>query len=394
MFYKHQKSKIFILTVLFMSLTLIFTAAPTGYFSVYAKVKESDVENIEQQIADVDEKISQLERKISDTVSDIESEIKTKEYLDKELTLVGQSIDYTVSLVNTYTEKIAVKEQEIAAKEKEIEDKYKEFENWIKMTYENGDVSYLEMIFNTDTDSFGEFLSSMETVANIMEYQNTMMKKLEADLASLRQDKESLEVYKANGETTKNQLLEKQKQYNDLASKAANYISSLKSERSQLEAQKKEAERQQEILNQELVELLEKIAQQNAVYIGGTYMWPAETDYTRISSGYGYRGKEFHLGIDIPADYGTNVYASNGGKVIKALYHYSYGNYILIDHGGGQATLYAHNSKLLVSEGDVVKKGDVIAKVGSTGYSTGNHVHFEVRINGVTTNPLDYVSVP
>lgn len=394
MFYKHQKSKIFILTALFMSLTLIFTAAPTGYFSVYAKVKESDVENIEQQIADVDEKISQLERKISDTVSDIESEIKTKEYLDKELTLVGQSIDYTVSLVNTYTEKIAVKEQEIAAKEKEIEDKYKEFENWIKMTYENGDVSYLEMIFNTDTDSFGEFLSSMETVANIMEYQNTMMKKLEADLASLRQDKESLEVYKANGETTKNQLLEKQKQYNDLASKAANYISSLKSERSQLEAQKKEAERQQEILNQELVELLEKIAQQNAVYIGGTYMWPAETDYTRISSGYGYRGKEFHLGIDIPADYGTNVYASNGGKVIKALYHYSYGNYILIDHGGGQATLYAHNSKLLVSEGDVVKKGDVIAKVGSTGYSTGNHVHFEVRINGVTTNPLDYVSVP
>jgi murein DD-endopeptidase MepM/ murein hydrolase activator NlpD len=118
----------------------------------------------------------------------------------------------------------------------------------------------------------------------------------------------------------------------------------------------------------------------------------AETQYNRISSDYGYRGSEFHLGIDIPAAYGSNVYAANGGKVIKATYHYSYGNYILIDHGGGQATLYAHNSKLLVSEGDTVSKGDVIALAGSTGASTGNHIHFEVRINGVTTDPKKYVS--
>jgi murein DD-endopeptidase MepM/ murein hydrolase activator NlpD len=242
------------------------------------------------------------------------------------------------------------------------------------------------------TDNFEDFLSSTEYIANIIEYQNRLMKELDSDMAALQKDKESLEEDKTKQENTKASLVEKKAEIASLAEESANYISNLQANQALYEAQKKESEEQQKALNKELETLLAKIAQQNAVYIGGVYQWPAETQFTRISSDYGYRGSEFHLGIDIPADYGSNVYAANGGKVIKATYHYSYGNYVLIDHGGGQATLYAHNSKLLVSEGDTVSKGDVIALVGSTGASTGNHIHFEVRINGVTTNPLKYVS--
>ncbi|MHB1152132.1 MAG: murein hydrolase activator EnvC family protein [Eubacteriales bacterium] len=392
MFYKQRKSRLIILTVLLISMTLIMTAAPAGYFNITAKVDESDVRNIETQLANIENKLSKLEDDIENTESTLQTKIQEKTYIDTKLTLVGSSIEYAVSLVNAYSSQIAAKEHEIAVMEEKIANKYKEFEEWIKMTYENGDVSYIRMIL--ETDNFTDFLSNTERIANIIEYQNRLMKELDIALLKLQQDKEELVIYKTGQETTKATLEQQKAKMADLAVKSANYISDLQKNRTQLEAQKQESEKQMKILNDELIELLEKIAQQNAVYIGGTYMWPAQSDYTRISSGYGYRGREFHLGIDIPVGYGTDVYASNGGKVIKATYHYSYGNYVLIDHGGGQATLYAHFSKLRVSEGDMVSQGDVIGLGGSTGYSTGNHIHFEVRINGVTTDPLEYVSAP
>ena len=132
----------------------------------------------------------------------------------------------------------------------------------------------------------------------------------------------------------------------------------------------------------------------------GELMWAVDSKYSYISSYFEYRvnpitGKiERHNGIDIPADYGANVYAVLAGTVIISQYHKSYGNYIVIDHGGGITTLYAHNSSLLKKAGDKVLQGEVIAKVGSTGDSTGNHSHFEYRINNSPQNPLDYVVQP
>ncbi len=392
MFYKQRKSRLFILTVLFISISLIMTAAPAGYFNITAKVDESDVRNIETQLANIENKLSKLENDINNTDSTLQTQMQEKTYIDTKLTLVGSSIEYAVSLVNAYSSQIAAKEHEIAVMEEKIANKYNEFVEWIKLTSENGDVSYLRMIL--ETDNFTDFLSNTERIANIIEYQNRLMKELDIALAKLQQDKEALIIYKTGQETTKATLEQQKTKMADLAVKSANYISDLQKNRTQLEAQKLESERQMELLNQELIVLLEKIAQQNAVYIGGTYMWPAQSDYTRISSGYGYRGREFHYAIDIPVGYGTDIYASNGGKIIRSTYHYSYGNYVLIDHGGGQATLYAHLSKLRVSEGDMVSQGDVIGLGGSTGYSTGNHLHFEVRINGAPVNPLDYVSAP
>lgn len=392
MFNKQKKSRILFLTALLMSLTLILTAAPAGYFDITAKVDESDVKKIESQLANIEDKLSRLEDDIENTDSTLQSKIQEKKNIDTELTLVSSSIDYASSLVGAYSTDIEAKEKEIADMESKIEAKYAEFEEWIRMTAENGDISYIRMILSTD--DFTDFLSSTERIANIIEYQNRLMKELDIALSKLQQDKEALEIYKNAQLTTKTKLEQQKAKMADLAVKSANYISDLQQNRTQLEAQKQESERQLEILNQELIELLEKIALQNSVYVGGTYMWPAESDYTRISSGYGYRGREFHLGIDIPVGYGTDVYAANSGKIVQAAYHFSYGNYIVIDHGGGQATLYAHNSKLLVSVGNTVKRGDVIALAGSTGYSTGNHIHFEVRINGVTTDPIEYVTTP
>lgn len=124
---------------------------------------------------------------------------------------------------------------------------------------------------------------------------------------------------------------------------------------------------------------------------GGGFLWPVGGTGGYISSPFGYRWGTFHAGIDIAAPYGTNVYAAADGYVSKASWYSGYGNCIMITHSSGFVTLYGHNSKLLVSYGQQVKKGDLIARVGSTGDSTGNHVHFEIRQNGTKLNPSYYV---
>lgn len=136
----------------------------------------------------------------------------------------------------------------------------------------------------------------------------------------------------------------------------------------------------------------------NKKYAGGSMLWPLPSS-TNITSGFGLRKHpilrkyKLHTGIDIAGNRGASIIAANKGTVIIAKYEKSYGLYVVIDHGGGITTLYSHASKLLVKVGDEVKSGDVIAKVGSTGLSTGNHLHFEVRENGVPKNPLSgYVS--
>jgi murein DD-endopeptidase MepM/ murein hydrolase activator NlpD len=141
-------------------------------------------------------------------------------------------------------------------------------------------------------------------------------------------------------------------------------------------------------------ELTAKQQESQRKYVGGTFLWPVDIKHNGISSYFGPRkspitGKpEHHNSIDIPAPYGSNIYAVNDGTVILSNYSNGYGNTIVVDHGGGKTTRYSHNSLNLKKVGDKVKKGDVIAKIGSTGWSTGNHLDFGYLENGVPKNPL------
>ena len=153
------------------------------------------------------------------------------------------------------------------------------------------------------------------------------------------------------------------------------------------------AQKEDAALDKELEALIKKYKDQQAAAAKQKLLWPLPSDRLKVSSKFGWRvlyGKDdYHLGIDLPAPYGTEIYASNDGTVLKARYSSSYGYYILISHGGELSTLYAHCSKLLVKAGDTAKRGQVIAKVGSTGNSTGYHLHFEVRVDGEVTDPLN-----
>ncbi|MBQ4055462.1 MAG: M23 family metallopeptidase, partial [Clostridia bacterium] len=180
---------------------------------------------------------------------------------------------------------------------------------------------------------------------------------------------------------------------------ADKYIKQLEADEKAYAAEYEKAKAAEKEANNQIEKLLaERQKSENQQYWGGEFIWPVPKNITRISSYFGWRilwgRSDYHLGIDIPAAAGTDIYASNGGTVVTATWHYSYGYYVLIDHGGGFATLYAHNSRLLVKAGDVVEQGDVIAKMGTTGSSSGNHLHFEVRKNGKVQNPLNYVKRP
>ncbi|MBR6290691.1 MAG: M23 family metallopeptidase, partial [Clostridia bacterium] len=131
----------------------------------------------------------------------------------------------------------------------------------------------------------------------------------------------------------------------------------------------------------------------------GDWHWPIDINVTQIcSSGYGWRVLygvwDFHRGWDIACAKGTPIHASKGGRVLIATYHYSYGNYVVIDNGDGVSTVYGHCTKLYVTAGQTVKKGDTIATVGTTGNSTGFHLHFEFRKNGVYTDPFQFIKNP
>jgi len=393
---RNKKLLSVIASLLLCSISYVITATPEGFFSVTAASNDdATVKSLESKIENVEKKLENLEQSIASTKSEISDEIVNKQTIDNKLSLVGESIDLAEQLINAYDNQIIEKQAEISDMEAFIEKRYGQFEEWIRAFYEHGELSYIEMIF--DNESFNEVLSTAEYIAALINYQNNVMVKLEQANLKLISEKEGLEILQTEQQRTRSTLQQQKQSYEDLAEQSSNYLQTLRSNQAQYESEYKKALEEEKKLNEELEKELERIALQNAIYVGGEYIWPTEIAYKRITSYYGWRdfnGGEFHLGIDIPAAYGSNIYASNGGKVVKAESHYSYGEYILIDHGGGQATLYAHNSKLLVSVGDIVSQGDVIALAGSTGYSTGNHCHFEVRINGKTTNPLDYVSVP
>ena len=157
-----------------------------------------------------------------------------------------------------------------------------------------------------------------------------------------------------------------------------------------------EAERQEAALKRQLQAELNG-SKTSASFNGGTFAWPTP-GYGTITSQYGGRMHptlkvyKVHTGMDIGAPMGATVVAGADGTVVKAEYNVAYGNYVVINHGNGYSTLYAHNSVLNVNKGDFVVRGQTIAKVGSTGYSTGNHLHFSVRLNGSYVSPWDYLS--
>ncbi|ACL77199.1 murein hydrolase activator EnvC family protein [Ruminiclostridium cellulolyticum] len=263
------------------------------------------------------------------------------------------------------------------------------FKTRMRIMYQNMNQSPFEVF--VESKSLSEFFTRLEIISLVKENDNKLIQEIITG-------RESTELQKQD---KLRELQEKNQQLKTLTNKVSDIKNTSQKVQSEIEASKsklKDLEKKEDemiALSKELAKKITKLSSTTAKYAGGVLSWPTP-GYTRISSPYGnrihpiYKVRKFHTGIDIDAASGATIIAANSGRVIMAGWNGGYGNCVIIDHGGGLATLYAHQSKILVQVGDYLKKGDTVGKVGSTGLSTGPHLHFEVRKAGDTKDPLAY----
>ncbi len=371
-------------------------------------------ESAQSKLKDAQTKQSELKSKINSTQSQINDNTKKKEAIDSEISKVQAQIDTLNSKISDSNNKIAAKQTELTAAEEESKEQYDNYLNRAKMMVERGSVTYLEVLLNSK--SFSDLLARYSVVKQIVRYDSQKLDELKAIEQKIAAIKTELENEKANLVSLK---ADETAQMNTLSAKRAEsqkIIAGLEADKSSYEqaldnAEKAEANARAEI--KRLAEEAEKKAaaaaaaksqsggstkSSTATYSGtysGGMIWPSSGS---VTSPYSTRvhpvtGKvRKHAGIDIGSPYGSNIVAAAAGTVIVAGYNSGgYGNYVVISHGSGISTLYAHASSLCVSAGQTVSQGQVIAKVGSTGLSTGPHLHFEVHVNGATVNPTQYL---
>jgi len=346
---------------------------------------KSQLQNIESQKADVLEQIKAMDEVINAAEAQLE---QSKADLD----------DVNARLADSQ-----------AALEKAQKDRQAQnalFGKRIKFFYEHGETGYIDVIL--EAKSVSDMLLRMQYVEDIMKYDKTLLDKLKATEDTIAQKTAEIKDEKAAAEEI---VAENQKNNDDLQAQLSNKQAKMQ-EYSQNEAdyQKLLDDMDQSSKNIEsLIKQAEQAQQAQKssggstyVYTGGKLNWPVpckSPSSSSLSSGYGYRsrpiggGGEFHTGYDIPAPYGSAIVAAEAGTVIYAGWMNGYGNTVMISHGGGLVTLYGHNSSLVVSKGQSVTRGQQIARCGSTGNSTGNHCHFEVRVNGSHVSPQPYLGV-
>ena len=401
--------------------------------------------DLQKKIAEADAKIKEIEAKIAAAGSDIESNKELQDDYWNKLVATQNKIDLVNLSVANKEDEIEAKEAEIANVELRIQDtefRIKDKEAEIDMLdRKNKDNIYrfgqiIHAMYITDSDDYlsiiagsadfydifvrSEIMKSVkEQNLNFMNMLLSDIEKLKDDEVQLEKDKKQLQSDKITLEEEKDELLgqkqkldEEKKYYNDLNSgywdeynTYAVKIQDLETRQANLQYQKKVTQADREKAEKELEEEIRRAqerAKHNTVYDTGEWAWPVSPNFTLITTTFGYDAwrNGNHGGIDIGNGgmMGANIYASKGGEVIvaKTTYvpGYDYGMYVVIDHGNGYQTLYAHCSAIYVSVGQVVNKGDCIAAVGATGWATGPHLHFEVRKDGVRIDPLGVVAKP
>ena len=364
-----------------------------------------------------------------DRKTELEEELeKTEDTLKNLETLKGNTaayvreLDESLSAVSNELEalngSIAEKEGQIETTKGELEQaketekkQYESMKLRIKYMYERGDTSYVELFM--ESDSLSELLNKAEYISKISEYDRQMLDQYAATKDEIAADEARLETEHAELLDLKDQTEIKQASVEQpISAKQAelrSYESQIAEAENQLSEYEKDLEAQEAAIRQieEEIKRQEEEARRKAEAAGQSYVtkdigdihfiWPCPAS-SRITSGFGGRSSPTegassnHQGIDIGAPTGSDILAAAEGDVVVSTYSSSAGNYVMINHGGGVYTVYMHASKLLVSVGEHVSQGQVIAKVGSTGYSTGPHLHFGVRLNGTYVDPRSYVS--
>ncbi|MEG0018064.1 MAG: peptidoglycan DD-metalloendopeptidase family protein [Hydrogenoanaerobacterium sp.] len=365
--------------------------------------------NYKQQISEKNDEIAKLkkeqaalDKEIASTKNEKDKKQKEKRNLQNQVYIAQQSIELLSGRIGILEKNISEKEQEIKQKQADIEKNYSIFKKRMRKMYLDDDSTTLGVVFGAD--SYADFLTRTEMLERTSAHDKSMIdellvakKDIEEALAEIEKDKMQVEADKKDVGEQKVNLAGKVKE-------TAAQIQDIDQLQKEFEAQKAQKLKEEK----EAQEAIKRIYAANASigdYVGGDFIWPV-SGFKNITSRFGWRfgNTDYHTGIDIAgrnmagsAIFQQEIHAANDGKVIYASNSYTpgvgYGRYVIIDHGGGMSTLYGHQNQVYVSVGDYVTQGDVIGEVGTTGWSTGPHLHFEIRKNGNAVNPGSYFNI-
>lgn len=313
---------------------------------------------------------------------------KLKE-IELEINKTEQEIENLQNKISTTENGIRKTLKNLEVAENNINDKQDIMGDRINVMYRNGTIGYIEVLLNSE--DFTDLLTNLDMVKRIMNHDVEMLKELKEQREIIEKEKISLENQRRQLVNLKSSVEEEKQTLVVSRGRQESLRAELAQDKVALEKMLQQVQDEADKLTNQL-----RSMQSNTEYVGGVLQWPVP-GHTRITSPFGNRihpilkTPRFHSGIDIAAPSGQPVVAAGPGVVVSSGYLGSYGNTVIIDHGGGIMTLYAHNSRLLVSNGDKVSKGQRVALIGTTGASTGPHLHFEVRENGNYMNPISYV---
>ncbi len=357
---------------------------------------EDEKDALSSSLSDVEAIKAELEQSKADLTSYVAQ-------LDAQVAEIEANIESLTTQIAEKEEEIEETKEELAEAEEDEAEQYEAMKNRIQSLYEQGDTYYLEML--ASSGSFADFLNKLDYIEQLSKYDNNMLIEYQGIVEYVSLCKEQLEVEQEVLNETKAAAEAEQLVLEDLISDKQEEILAYEADISQKEvviaAYEEEIAAQTAIIE----ELEASVAADREslwgerVYNGGLFCWPAPS-YTRISDDYGYRQhpilnvQQFHTGVDMAAPGGTPILAAYDGVVVQAAYNSSMGNYVMIDHGSELYTIYMHAQKLMVSAGEEVSRGEQIATVGTTGRSTGNHLHFSVRLNGSYVSPWGYIEKP
>ena len=391
-------------------------AVPSGTIAKSSKSLTIEKNKKKQEQTEVKNKIKKQKSNISNTESE-------KKVVKDEIVNLDERIQVTSAKISTLEGEISSLNKDI----KENQDKLEEAqvnlnENTealrmrLREMYKRGNVNYLEVILNSK--DIEELLRNNEIISSIAKADRELIEFIGEQIETIKESEQRLQIDKAKLSANKAAVINERQTYQAAIDAKNNYMKVLESNLELYKAEFEKAQANWDSLDAEIVRLQKQISEQkkaeeaaararkatrvhsnisvsSAPRNGQSYTWPVPGHYS-ISSPFGYRihpilgYSKFHSGVDIPAPSGTPIVAAKSGTVIMSKLMSGYGNVVMVDHGD-TVTVYAHCSALNVGVGESVKAGDVVAFVGSTGLSTGAHLHFEVRVNGSPVNPLGYV---
>ena len=428
-----------LVSIVALALAVIMTAGLiAGILATTVRAVSSDeiqqeIDGLKEQAGNIAQKKTDLESQISAKQNDEADMIYQKSIIDQQMTITHEEIENTTAQIEEYTKLIADKEAELAQAEANESDLYEQYKDRLRAMEETGNVSYWAILFKAK--SFSDLLDRIDMIREIASSDQEMMQQLQDIAKQIESERSDLDAQRTAQEAVQAQLTETQASLESQRSESDTLINQLLSDTAAMQKLYDDYESQEAALLDQIAakeqEYTQAVAAEQAAAAaaaaqqqqngggssgnggntsggngGGSstnapassgFLYPLPAGSAYVSCAYGPRthpvtgNYSFHNGVDLAAPGGTPIYATKSGTVTTATYNSVYGYYVTINHGDGFSSLYGHMTRYVVSAGQTVTQGQVIGYVGTTGLSTGNHLHFTIFYNGSTVNPMGYI---